>query len=57
MRGDYSLSKVELYGSMKQECFVFCKFFNSITRFVVLMFFHVFHDWILILKLYMNRSE
>jgi hypothetical protein len=57
MKGDYSLSKIEFYGRMKQECFGFWNFFNSIARFVVLMFFHVFHGWILILKLYMSRSE
>ncbi len=42
MKGDYSLSKIEFYGSMKQECFSFWKIFNSIVRFVILMFFHVF---------------
>jgi hypothetical protein len=42
MKGGYSLLKIEFYGSMKQECFVSWKNFNSIVRFVVLMFYHVF---------------
>ncbi len=42
MRGDYSLSKIEFYGSLKQECLIFWKILNSIARFVVLMFSRVF---------------
>jgi hypothetical protein len=37
--------------SMKQEYIVFWKSLNSIAKFVVLIFFHTFHDWIKFLNL------
>jgi hypothetical protein len=39
------------------RAFFLGKSFNSIAKFDVLMFFSYFHDYILILKLNMNRSK
>jgi hypothetical protein len=43
--------------NMEQGYIIFWKSFNSITRFVVLMFSSYFHDWIKVLNLDMSRSE
>jgi hypothetical protein len=46
---------MEFCGSMKQEYyFFFWKSFNFIAKFVVLMFFLYFHNWIKVLNLDMS---